>query len=101
VGELAAEPGVLIGELLVAVEGGGEPGAQRRIGGPLACGDGAGGAGAACLLPQPADLAADVGLGIEPGPGDSGFSELGRCARNCLVRAYLWPPASLMALVTR
>jgi hypothetical protein len=29
------------------------------------------------------------------------FSELGRCARNCLVRAYLWPPASLMALVTR
>jgi len=30
-----------------------------------------------------------------------GFSELGRCARNCLVRAYLWPPASLMALVTR
>ena len=32
---------------------------------------------------------------------ESGFSELGRCARNCLVRAYLWPPASLMALVTR
>jgi hypothetical protein len=31
----------------------------------------------------------------------AGFSELGRCARNCLVRAYLWPPASLMALVTR
>ena len=32
---------------------------------------------------------------------EAGFSELGRCARNCLVRAYLWPPASLMALVTR
>ena len=31
----------------------------------------------------------------------AGFSELGRCARNCLVRAYLWPPASLMALVMR
>jgi len=31
----------------------------------------------------------------------AGFSELGRCARNCLVCAYLWPPASLMALVTR
>jgi len=27
-GELAAEPGILLGELLVAVEGGGEPGAQ-------------------------------------------------------------------------
>lgn len=30
-GELAAEPGVLVGELPVAVEGGGEPGPQRRI----------------------------------------------------------------------
>ena len=29
------------------------------------------------------------------------FSELGRYARNCLVCAYLWPPASLMALMTR
>ena len=66
--ELAAEPGVLVGELLVAVEGGGEPGAQRRVGGPLARGDDAGGAGVVCLLPEPADLAADVGLGIEPGP---------------------------------
>ena len=46
-GELAAEPGILVGELLVAVEGGGEPGAQRCVGGPLACGDGADGAGAA------------------------------------------------------
>jgi hypothetical protein len=27
-GELAAEPGVVVGELLVAVEGRGEPGAQ-------------------------------------------------------------------------
>jgi hypothetical protein len=33
---LAAEPGVLVGELLVAVEGGGEPRAQRRFGGALA-----------------------------------------------------------------
>jgi hypothetical protein len=66
VGELAAEPGVLVGELLVAAESGGEPGAQRRVGCPLARRDGTGGAGAACLLPQPADLVADVGLGIEP-----------------------------------
>jgi hypothetical protein len=67
-GELAAEPGVLVGELLVAVEGGGEPGAQRRVGGPLTGRDGAGGAGALCFSPQMADLAADVGLGIEPRP---------------------------------
>jgi hypothetical protein len=67
---LAADPGVLIGKLLVAVEGGDEPGAQRRIGGPLACGDDV--TGAAWLLPQPTDQAADVGLGIEPGPGDAG-----------------------------
>jgi len=67
VGELAAEPGVLFGELLVAVEGGGEPGAQRRIGGPLGGGDAVGGAGGICrLLPEPVDLAADVGLGLEP-----------------------------------
>ena len=44
-GELAAEPCVLVGELPVAVEGGGEPGPQRRIGGPLGGGDAAGGAG--------------------------------------------------------
>ena len=67
-GELAAEPCVLVSELLVAVEGGGEPGPQRRIGGPLAGRDGAGEAGVICFLPQAADLAADVGLGIEPRP---------------------------------
>ena len=32
--------------------------------------DGAGGAGAVCFQPQSADLAADVGLGIEPRPRD-------------------------------
>ena len=64
-GELAAKPGVLVGELLVAVEGGGEPGAQRRVGGPLGGGDAAG-ALPRCMLPEPADLAADVGLDIEP-----------------------------------
>jgi len=66
-GELAAEPGVLVGKLLVAVQGGGEPGAQRRVGGPLARGDG-GGADPVCLGSQSADLAADVGLGVEPRP---------------------------------
>jgi len=30
--------------------------------------DGAGSAGAICFRPQPADLAADIGLGIEPRP---------------------------------
>ena len=34
--------------------------------------DGAGGAGAIRLLPEPADLAADIGLGIEPRPGNPG-----------------------------
>ena len=71
VGELAAEPGVLVGECLVAPQGSGEPGAQRGVTRPLACRDGIGGfavVGAA----QPLDLATDVGLGIEPGPGDPG-----------------------------
>ena len=99
-GELAAEPGVLVGKLLVAVEGGGEPGAQRRVGGPLARGDG-GGADPVCLGSQSADLAADVGLGVKPRPGDPGFSELGSYVLNCHVRAYLCPPASLMAVMTR
>jgi hypothetical protein len=70
-GELPAEPGVLVGECLVALEGGGEPGAQRGVGCPLACRDGASRlavAGAA----QPLDLVADVGLGVEAGPGDAG-----------------------------
>src|SRR5690349_15032252 len=68
-GELAAEPGVLVGELLVALQGGGEAGALGGAGGPLAGGDrGAGGAAGAQLL----DLVADVGLGVEPGPGDAG-----------------------------
>ena len=75
-GELAAEPGVVVGELPVAFEGGSEPGAQRRIGGPLGGGNADGGAGGIRLLPQPADLAADVGLGIEPRPRDPRFSEL-------------------------
>ena len=34
-------------------------------------GYGAGGAGAIRLLPQASDLAADVGLGIEPRPGNA------------------------------
>ena len=75
-GELAAEPGVFLGELLVAPVGGGEPGAQRGVGCPLAGGDRAGRAGTAGAAELP-DLVADVGLGIEPGPGDGGFSELG------------------------
>ena len=36
----------------------------------------AGGAGAVCMLPQPPDLAADAGLGIEPRPRDP------RCPRD-------------------
>ena len=47
------------------------------------------------------DLAEQVAVPVEERAVDGCFSELGRCARNCLVRAYLWPPASLMALVTR
>ena len=38
-GELAAEPGVLVGEGLVALQGGGEPGALGCVGGALAGGD--------------------------------------------------------------
>ena len=80
--ELAAEPCVLAAELLIAVEGGGEPGPQRRVGGPLSCGDGAGGAGAIRAFPQSADLAADVGLGIEPRPRDSRYLPFPRDRRH-------------------
>jgi hypothetical protein len=31
VGELAAEPGILVGECLVGLQGSGEPGAQRGV----------------------------------------------------------------------
>ena len=91
--ELAAEPSVLVGECPVALQGRGEPGAQRGIGRPLACRDGAGGlvvAGAA----QPLDLVADVGLGVEPGSGDAclcgrvrslPLAELGICVMDSVL----------------
>src|SRR5258707_9852948 len=69
-GELAAEPGVVVGELLVAVEGGGEPGAQRRVGGPLAGGDGAGGDRGIRGFPPPAGLSPAVRVGVVPLPRD-------------------------------
>jgi len=71
VGELVAEPGVFVGECLVALQGSGEPGAQRGVGRPLACRDGIGGCAVADAA-QPLDLVTDVGLGIEPGPEDPG-----------------------------
>ena len=74
-GELAAEAGVFLGELLVALEGSGEPGTQRGVGCPLAGGDRAGRAGTAGAA-ELLDLVADVGLGIEPGPGDALLTEL-------------------------
>ena len=73
-GELAAESGILVGECLVALQGGGEPGVLGPVGGPLAGGDrgtGGGASGFAQLL----DLVADVGLGVEPGPGDALLTE--------------------------
>jgi hypothetical protein len=47
----------------VALEGGGEPGAQRGFGRPLAGGDGA---GAVASAAKPLDLVADVGLAPPP-----------------------------------
>jgi hypothetical protein len=81
--------------------GGAFPGGEQvgLQGGPA---DGRAGAGCVrrlCL--QGVELPEQVAVPVEERAVDSGFSELGRCARNCLVRAYLWPPASLMALVTR
>ncbi len=70
-GELAAEPGVLVSEGLVALQGGCEPGALGCVGGPLAGGDRNTG-DAAGAVAEPLDLVADVGLGVEPGPGDGG-----------------------------
>jgi hypothetical protein len=64
VGQLEAEPGVLVGECLVALDGGGEPGAQRLVGRPLSrrdCAVSARAGGAKAL-----DLVANVGLGVEP-----------------------------------
>ena len=58
-GELAPEPGVLVGECLVALQGSGEPRAQRGVGHALACRERIGGfavAGAA----QPLDLVTEA-----------------------------------------
>jgi len=80
-----------------ALAGGEQAGVQRRPGDGRA--GAAAGSGRASL--GGVDLAEQVAVPVEESAVDGGFSELGRCARNCLVRAYLWPPASLMALVTR
>jgi hypothetical protein len=64
VGELAAEPGVLVGECLVALQSSDKPGMQRGVGRSLACRDGSGGFGVAGAA-QPLDLVPDVGLGME------------------------------------
>ena len=93
------------GFLAVAASEIGELGSQGayNAGGKVLTGEG-GGSG---LLPGRRrgavvlDPGADRGVVVEEVQGDPGFSELGRYARNCLVCAYLWPPASLMALMTR
>jgi hypothetical protein len=87
----------------LSFEGGCEPGAQRRVGGSLVGRDGAGGAGATCLPVQSADLAADVGLGIEPRPGDplpawaTPANVTGVPARSSSLRTWMALPGSARA----
>ena len=85
------------GEPECAFVGGGQVGLQRSVGDARPAGLAVCGRGGL----EGVDLGEQVAVPVEEAAVDSGFSELGRCARNCLVRAYLWPPASLMALVTR
>jgi hypothetical protein len=68
---MSPAPGVLVPECLVALQCGGDPGAQRGLGRALACWDRTGGVAVAGAA-HPLDLVADAGLGIEPGPGDPG-----------------------------
>ena len=44
---------------------------------------------------------ADTAITFTGVAGTAGFSELGSYVLNCHVRAYLCPPASLMAVMTR
>jgi len=88
VGVLSPEPLVLLAEV-----------GQVREQGLLADSRGGGAAGrgdSTCV-----DLGAQVVVTVEERPVDAGFSELGSYVLNCHVRAYLCPPASLMAVMTR
>jgi len=110
-GEPGLLPGLLAERLGQAVfelpDAAGEPESPLVGGGQVGLQGGAGDARPAGLAAcgrggfEGVDLGEQVAVPVEEAAVDSGFSELGRCARNCLVRAYLWPPASLMALVTR
>ena len=75
VGELAAQPLVLVGEFAVAVVGDFEALSQGVVGGALR-----GGYRrvrlASAQAAESADLVFHVGLGVDPGAGDAGFSEL-------------------------
>src|SRR6266581_6901736 len=82
-GELAAEPVVLIGERLVALEGCGEPAAQGGVGRLLAGRDGAGRVALGSCAAELADLVADVGLGVEQGPRYAGCRRAGAKGDGC------------------
>ena len=75
VGELAAQLLVLGGQFVVAAQRKVEALAQRVVAGALP-GRGRGGVLGLVAGAQAPDLVFEVGLGVEPGSGDSGFSEL-------------------------
>jgi hypothetical protein len=75
VGELAAQLLVLGGQFAVAAQRKVEALAQRVVAGALP-GRGRGGVLGLVAGAQAPDLVFEVGLGVEPGSGDSGFSEL-------------------------
>src|SRR6266511_6124167 len=70
-GELPTESVVVPGECAVAFVGGLETAQQRGVGCALAGWDGRGGRPVGGVA-QSLDLGADIGLGVEPGPGDVG-----------------------------
>jgi hypothetical protein len=82
VGELAAQLLVLVCEFTVAAQRKVEALAQRVVAGTLA-GRGCGGMFGLVAGAQAPDLVVEVGLAVEPGARDSGFSELRISLRPC------------------
>lgn len=73
VGEPVTEPVVFLCEPADAFGGCLQPGQQRCVGGALACGDGGGGRTPGGVA-EPFNFRAEVGLGVEEGPGNAGVA---------------------------
>jgi hypothetical protein len=69
VSELPAQPLVVLGQFAATGVGDFQPVQQGRVGGALT-GRHGGGRCPATVIAESLDLGPDVGLGVEPGPGD-------------------------------